>query len=97
GCPELEESSRSAVGGTGSLLVAVRGEGSWSGPLMSEGEWRRLEVSAVSNVEQARIFRSVETAHTNTGQLGTLAKAMGAEGEPIPMDSQAKYAALAGG
>ena len=97
GCPELEEASHPAVGGEGSLLVAVRGQGAWTQPLFVDGPWRALQVSPQGDVRQARIFRSVETAHTNTGQLGTLAKAMGAEAEPIPMDSQAKYAALAGG
>jgi 3'(2'), 5'-bisphosphate nucleotidase len=97
GCPELEGSAESAVGGEGSLLVAVRGAGTWTQPLFGEGAWRQLHVSPHTDVRQTRIFRSVESAHTNTGQLGTLAKAMGAEAEPIPMDSQAKYAALAGG
>jgi 3'(2'), 5'-bisphosphate nucleotidase len=97
GCPELAEASRPVVGGAGSLLVAERGKGCWTQPLSGHGPWRQLHVSPATDVRQTRIFRSVETAHTNTGQLGTLAKAMGAEGEPIPMDSQAKYAALAGG
>lgn len=97
GCPELERASESAVGGEGSLLVAVRGAGAWTQPLFVDGPWRQLHVSPNSDVRRTRIFRSVESAHTNTGQLGTLAKAMGAEAESIPMDSQAKYAALAGG
>jgi len=97
GCPELERSGESAVGGEGSLLVAVRGSGTWTQPIFVDGPWQQLQVSPNTDVRQTRIFRSVESAHTNTGQLGTLAKAMGAEAEPIPMDSQAKYAVLAAG
>ena len=54
-------------------------------------------MTATADVRHTRIFRSVETAHTNTGQLGQLALAMGVEADPIPMDSQAKYAVLAAG
>ena len=65
--------------------------------LDGEPRWRTIHVAETSDVRQTRIFRSVESAHTNTGQLGQLARAMGAEADPIPMDSQAKYAVLAAG
>lgn len=97
GCPELEGSTQPAVGGPGSLLIAIRGQGTWVNKIDGNVDWVQLHVAETADVKQTRIFRSVETAHTNTGQLGELATAMGVEAEPIPMDSQAKYAVLAAG
>lgn len=97
GCPGLVDGTKADVDGKGSLLVAQRGQGTWVTSLDEEGEWQQLRVSSCDDVRQTRVFRSVETAHTNTGQLGQLAGAMGVEAEPIPMDSQAKYAVLAAG
>lgn len=97
GCPELADSTSEQLGGAGTLIVAARGEGAWASSIEGEAPWRQLKVSSTTDVKATRIFRSVETAHTNTGQLGQLAEAMGAQGDPIPMDSQAKYAVLAAG
>lgn len=98
GCPELNARLEPEVGGGGSLLVARRGKGAFVASIAEQaGDWAPLSVSPTDDVKQTRIFRSVETAHTNTGQLGQLAAAMGVEAEPIPMDSQAKYAVLAAG
>jgi 3'(2'), 5'-bisphosphate nucleotidase len=98
GCPELEGAATPQTGGKGSLLVAVRGQGAWVASLdEADTDWQALRVTSTVDVKQTRIFRSVETAHTNTGQLGQLAAAMGVEVAPIPMDSQAKYAVLAAG
>lgn len=98
GCPELSSAHEADKGGVGSLLVASRGEGTWTAPIDGDSfDWQQLRVTTTSDVKQTRIFRSVETAHTNAGQLGELATAMGVEAAPIPMDSQAKYAVLAAG
>ena len=98
GCPELAHGSTPQVGGPGSILVAARGAGAWVASLEAgDNQWKPLHVTTTADVRQTRIFRSVETAHTNTGQLGQLASAMGVEADPIPMDSQAKYAVLAAG
>jgi 3'(2'), 5'-bisphosphate nucleotidase len=97
GCPELESATRPAHGGAGSLLVAVRGQGSWTRPLLDGGEWTRLHVSSVSDPTQARLLRSVEKGHTDVGGIEQLARAVGIVAEPVPMDSQAKYAVLAAG
>jgi len=98
GCPELSTANKADRGGAGSLLIASRGEGTWTAPIDGDStDWKQLHVTSTSDVKQTRIFRSVETAHTNTGQLGELASAMGVEADPIPMDSQAKYSVLAAG
>ncbi|QDU58400.1 3'(2'),5'-bisphosphate nucleotidase [Aeoliella mucimassa] len=98
GCPGLESACQVNLTGPGSLLVALRGQGTWASSLdPADDTWQQLQVADTDDVAQTRIFRSVETAHTNTGQLGELSTAMGVTAEPIPMDSQAKYAVLAAG
>jgi 3'(2'), 5'-bisphosphate nucleotidase len=97
GCPNLEEGHREAIGGVGSLLVAERGHGTWVGPLAGDGEFTRLEVSKRDDPTTARVLRSVESGHTNVGQMGELVTAMGIQADPVLMDSQAKYAVLGSG
>ena len=98
GCPELVGGGTPERGGAGSLLVAERGKGAWVATLEADDQhWSPLHVTDMADVKQTRIFRSVETSHTNAGQLTQLAGAMGVEAQPIPMDSQAKYAMLAAG
>jgi 3'(2'), 5'-bisphosphate nucleotidase len=97
GCPELGQSREAAIGGAGSLLVAVRGQGAWWRPLDGGGEWQRLHVSDRREMSQARVLRSVEKAHTNTDEIGRLAEHLGITAAPVGLDSQAKYAVLAAG
>jgi len=97
GCPELAASRESAPNGAGSLVVAIRGEGTWWQPLVGNGQWQRLQVSDRTEPTNARILRSVEKAHTNTDEIGRLAEHLGITARPVPLDSQAKYAVLAAG
>ena len=103
GCPELEDAQRPAKGGVGSLLVGVRGRGAFAKPLADSnpanggGDWAALKVDSRSDVTQARLLRSVEKGHTNTGGIGKLVETLGITANPTPMDSQAKYALLAAG
>ena len=97
GCPELEDARRPAKSGVGSLLVGVRGKGAYAKPLQGDGDWQQLKVDARNDVRQARLLRSVEKAHTNTGGIGKLVEALEITADPTPMDSQAKYALLAAG
>ncbi|MCG8450828.1 MAG: 3'(2'),5'-bisphosphate nucleotidase [Pirellulales bacterium] len=98
GCPELANGIRPDKGGSGSLLVARRDSGTWVGALDDEQtEWRRLNVSERPSTSEARLLCSVEKAHTDTGGIGLLVKTLGIEADPVPMDSQAKYAVLAAG
>jgi 3'(2'), 5'-bisphosphate nucleotidase len=94
-CPGL---APDGTPGTGMIALARRGEGAWSVPLDDPGAaWRRLRVSTCSDPTQARMMRSFEAGHTNMGQTDAIARMMGINTEPVPMDSQAKYAALAAG
>ncbi len=97
GCPDLAASSEPSPGGAGSLLVAVRGAGTWWQPLVGNGQWHPLRVSDRADVASARILRSVEKSHTNAGEIGALAERLGITASPVPLDSQAKYAVLAAG
>jgi 3'(2'), 5'-bisphosphate nucleotidase len=97
GCPELADLQRPATDRVGTLVVAVRGRGTWSQPLSGEVDWQRLAVSTREAPTTARILRSVEKAHTNTDEIGQLVAALKISADPIAMDSQAKYAVLAAG
>jgi HAL2 family 3'(2'),5'-bisphosphate nucleotidase len=96
GCPELADSRRPDASGSGSLIAAVRGEGTWYQSLAG-GDWQRLNVSHRSQPAAAHILRSVEKAHTNVDEIGQLAAKLGVAAPPVGMDSQAKYAVLAAG
>ena len=94
-CPGLNPDG---TPGGGMLALARRGGGAWAAPLDEpEAAWRRMQVSPCSDPAQARMMRSFEAGHTNAGQTEAIAAAMDMNTEPVPMDSQAKYAALAAG
>lgn len=96
-CPELEAAHIVRRGGKGSLVAAQRGEPTQVQDLAGRDAWAPLQVDPRSDVAQARLLRSVEKAHTDTGGIGELVQALGIEADPTPMDSQAKYAVLAAG
>lgn len=98
GCPNLAGGYQEDVGGEGSLLIAARGAGSWLTALEnSPVTFTRVNVSQQDNPSQARLLRSFESGHTNTGQVEEFNQALGGEAPPVRMDSQAKYAVLAAG
>ncbi|MCH2115314.1 MAG: 3'(2'),5'-bisphosphate nucleotidase [Pirellulales bacterium] len=103
GCPELAAAVRPDKGGAGSLLIARRESGAWAGTLGSadgadaDDDWQRLRVSERATCAETRLLCSVEKAHTDTRGIGLLAKTLGITADPVPMDSQAKYAVLAAG
>jgi 3'(2'), 5'-bisphosphate nucleotidase len=98
GCPNLEEGHKSNPGGKGTLAIAVRGEGAWLTSVEDENQsFRELHVSDTNSAIQARLLRSVESGHTNIGQIDYFAQELAVEVEPVRMDSQAKYVVLAVG
>ena len=100
GCPELALEGSAvcpAKDGGGVLVIAQRGQGTWATPLEGDGSWTRLAVSPQDDIVRARMLRSVEKAHTNTGHVAELVERLGITADPVPLDSQAKYAVLAGG
>ena len=97
GCPRLSEACRPDYTGPGTLVVAVRGEGTWMSPLTGDAPFQRLFASRQDDPAGARLLRSFEAGHTNVSQLDEFAERLGVRAEPVRMDSQAKYAVLASG
>jgi len=93
GCPGL------ACGqATGVLLSAVRDQGAAAASLSSANDAAQpVRVSDVSDGAAARFCESVESAHSDQSRSVAIAKRLGITGEPVRMDSQAKYAAVARG
>ncbi len=56
-----------------------------------------MHVSRQTDPANARLLRSFESGHTNVSQIDQFAEALGVKAAPVLMDSQAKYAVLAGG
>ena len=85
----------------GSLLLARRGAGAKIACLLGEESvcrtFSKLHVSDQSETHAIRLLRSVESGHTNVGQIDQLADRLGIDVPPVRMDSQAKYAVLAAG
>lgn len=98
GCPNLKDESLPGTGDDGLLMIAVRGEGAWIGPIDGQEEdFRRTRVSKLLDPVEARLLRSFETGHTNVSQVDLIAEQLGVQAEPVRMDSQAKYLLLAVG
>ncbi len=95
-CPALDAECAPKAGG-GMVALARRGEGAWRCADLDGAPWRQLRVSECDDPRAARLMRSMEAAHTDTGQIDAIAREMGLAGEPVPMDSQAKFAVLAAG
>ncbi len=97
GCPNLAPTGVAEGGGKGSLMVAVRGQGCRAQVLEDRDSFIRLNVSAVIEIQSARVLRSIESAHTNLSQMDQLIGTLGIRSPAVGLDSQAKYGALAGG
>ncbi len=98
GCPNLGEHCTPDLLGLGSLLAARRGEGAWVTALsVDDDPFLPLHVADRPEIYDARMLRSVESAHTDADKIEELAHALELEAEPVRIDSQAKYAMLAAG
>lgn len=97
GCPNLSDAYRPDYEGQGSLVIAARGQGTWSASITSPIEFERLHVSSRTDPVKIRILRSFEAGHTNVEAIDRLVQFLGIRAEPVRLDSQAKYAILAAG
>lgn len=95
-CPRLNASSEPIDSGPGSLILALRDQGSWITP-EDTADFRQLRVSARQQANQARLMGSVEPGHTDVAMLGRIKEKLGRDTELIRMDSQAKFAMVASG
>jgi 3'(2'), 5'-bisphosphate nucleotidase len=96
GCPAYEVAGATT---TGILIAAQRGGGAFETPLhgAATATRRLLRRERVREVAALRMCESVESGHTDQGVAARVAAALGMSGEPLRMDSQAKYAAVARG
>lgn len=96
GMPNLNMHLEEEPGGSGSMIIAVRGEGAWLVD-PADGSRTRLEASGRVQPDKVRVLRSYESGHTNVSQIDVFVERMGITHPPVRMDSQAKFAVLAGG
>jgi 3'(2'), 5'-bisphosphate nucleotidase len=90
-CPVLQHGTYSGV-----IFVAQRGHGT-VGYTLDGIETGRVCVSDIADPPRARLAESVENAHTNRSLSAQLQEVLGIGREPVRMDSQAKYSAVARG
>jgi 3'(2'), 5'-bisphosphate nucleotidase len=87
GCPNLKPAG---------LFAAVRGRGAASLPIQG-GRETPVRVSRRGDPADAVMCESFEAGHTVHDRTGEVARRLGLRKPPIRMDSQAKYALVAGG
>jgi 3'(2'), 5'-bisphosphate nucleotidase len=93
-CPRLNAELQPTDEAPGCLLLAVRGQGAW---LEAEGVRRPLQVSDCSQPQDGRVMGSFEASHTDPATMDRLRGHLGSQKPLIKMDSQAKFAMVAGG
>jgi 3'(2'), 5'-bisphosphate nucleotidase len=91
-CPNLPTDD-----GIGCLFVAERGAGASQLPLDGPGPGRRIHVSPITEVREARTTESVEAGHSSQDMTRRIARRLGLTPPPLRLDSQAKYAVVARG
>ncbi len=96
GCPNLGD-QLDADRGDGTILAAIRGQGTWQMPLVGEAEPTQVFVSTEKNPTRIRFCESVEAAHSAHGDSARIADRLAIAAQPARLDSQAKYAVVARG
>ena len=96
GCPNLGP-TLAGERGDGTILAAIRGQGTWQMPLVGEGDPVQVNVSPQPEASQIRFCESVEAAHSAHGDSARLAAKLAIAADPARLDSQAKYAVVARG
>lgn len=81
----------------GTMLAAIRGQGTWQMPLIGEAEPTQVFVSSEQDPTNIRFCESVEAAHSAHGDSARIAERLAIAAEPARLDSQAKYAVVARG
>ena len=96
GCPNLPLKWGDTRKGSGSLFVAVKGEGSTMRAFEDSGE-ERIHVADTNDPSQAVICESFETSHASHKDNARIAQSLGIKGPSLRMDSQCKYGAVSRG
>lgn len=95
-CPALSLKLDDPDSETGTLLVAVRGQGAEMATLHNP-EFKSIRVATPSGNTQLRFVESVESGHGDHALQESVAQVVGITQPSLRMDSQAKYAAVARG
>lgn len=96
GCPNLAGDNNSV----GQLFHAVKGQGAFKQPLVSELSDKlatKIKVSKIRELSQCKFCESVESGHSNQKTSETVAQKLGITKQAIRMDSQCKYGVVAMG
>ncbi len=96
GCPNLGP-SLGEDRGDGTILAAIKGQGTWQMPMIGEAEPAQVSVSTERDATRIRFCESVEAAHSAHGDSARIAERLAIAAEPARLDSQAKYAVVARG
>lgn len=103
GCPNLPSISSTSPSSTtskplGCIFLATRGQGAFQLPLSGIGSDSHIPLKMpVLETKDVQLLESVEKAHAALDFNEIVAKVLGVQKEPVRMDSQAKYGALARG
>jgi len=96
GCPALPLALDDPSGGTGSLFVAARGQGTEMSALDGTGQ-HPVGVATEDERGARRFVESVESSHGDAELQEAAASAAGFVDPPLKLDSQVKYGAVARG
>ncbi len=94
-CPNLE-----MLGVKGVLAFAIKDKGAWMVPMdgaVLPADAVRLKASDVKDPTLAVLAKSVESSHSDMPRSVKIINQLGVKAEPMTLDSQAKYALVAGG
>ncbi|MEK6256147.1 MAG: inositol monophosphatase family protein, partial [Chloroflexota bacterium] len=97
GCPNLSQGFIQDPDGQGSIVVAVKNEGTWLVSPQNGHAEKQFKVSDVNNPAAARLLRSFEAGHTSVSHLDQIIANLSTTADPVLLDSQAKYTILASG
>ncbi|MFB6248102.1 MAG: 3'(2'),5'-bisphosphate nucleotidase [Salinibacter sp.] len=97
-CPHLPNPlDAEAPDSRGQAFLAVRGEGTVRRPLHSEGEPAPIQTSDTTDPSAGRFTESFVSSHSSHDRAAEVGERLGITADPIRIDSQAKYAIVAGG
>ncbi|MGF1507538.1 MAG: 3'(2'),5'-bisphosphate nucleotidase [Chloroflexi bacterium] len=96
-CPAMPFDPARPDSSGGVIAAAVRGEGTSLLPMDDISKQHAASVTTVPDPEAARVVESVEKKHTDHGFSARVLEEAGVGGDPVRIDSQAKYLAVADG
>ena len=96
GCPNLSTDSYNSDQDRGTVLYAVKGQGSFM-KAIDQSDVTRISVSGIKSASEANFCESVESGHSSHDHSARIAEILNVDSEPVRIDSQCKYGVLARG